>query len=108
MAETKKLGSVKRFGARYGRKVKLKLAKIEAVQRGKHRCPYCHAINVKRLSAGIWNCRKCGAKFTGKAYSIKKTIIAEEEPVEKKKKVVEEELEEEVSEAPKKEAKEEA
>ncbi|MBR9692244.1 50S ribosomal protein L37ae [Candidatus Woesearchaeota archaeon] len=83
MAEKKKrLGSVKRFGARYGRRVKHKLAEIEAVQRGKHVCPYCRAPRVKRLAVGIWNCRKCGAKFSGKAYSIKKTVIKREEKEE--------------------------
>ena len=97
----KKLGSVKRFGARYGRRVKLKLAKIEAVQRGKHQCPYCHAWAVKRIASGIWNCKKCEAKFTGKSYSTKKLIVAEEEPVKKvivkakKKETNEEETEEE-------------
>jgi large subunit ribosomal protein L37Ae len=70
MAEVKKLGSVKRFGPRYGRRVKYRLAKIEAVQRAKHVCPYCKAKKVKRIAAGIWQCRKCNAKFTGKAYSI--------------------------------------
>ncbi|MBW2977361.1 50S ribosomal protein L37ae [Candidatus Woesearchaeota archaeon] len=84
MAVVKKFGSVKRFGARYGRRPKEKLAKIESIQKGKHKCPYCHALKVKRLSAGIWNCRKCGAKFTGKAYSLKK-IVLKEEKVEKAK-----------------------
>ena len=78
MAKTKKLGSVKRFGARYGRRVKHKLAEIEAVQKGKHVCPYCHAPKVKRVAVGIWKCGKCNAKFTGKAYSIKKEIRIEE------------------------------
>ena len=79
MAETKKLGSVKRFGARYGRRVKDRFAKVEAVQRGKHICPYCKAPKVKRVAVGIWQCNKCSAKFTGKAYSIAKEIIKEEE-----------------------------
>ena len=79
MADKKKLGSVKRFGARYGRRVKHKLAEIEAVQRGKHTCPYCRAQRVKRVAAGIWECRKCKSKFTGKAYTIKKAIIKEDE-----------------------------
>ncbi|GAG16418.1 unnamed protein product, partial [marine sediment metagenome] len=28
---------------------------------------------------GIWTCGKCGSKFTGKAYSIKKVITEETE-----------------------------
>jgi large subunit ribosomal protein L37Ae len=79
MAKNKGIGSVKRYGPRYGRRVKHKLAKIEAVQKGKQKCPYCSAERVKRLSTGIWICRKCDSKFTGKAYSIKKIIIKEEE-----------------------------
>ncbi len=73
-----KLGSVKRFGPRYGRTVKHKLAKIEKVIKGKHKCPYCHAEKVKRLSLGIWQCKKCNAKFTGKAYSVSKQMPKEE------------------------------
>lgn len=72
MAKVKGLGSIKRFGSRYGRTVKLKLAKIEKEQRKKHKCPYCNNMQVKRLSAGIWFCKKCKAKFTGKAYTIAK------------------------------------
>ncbi len=73
MAKIKKgLGSIKRFGARYGRTVKLKLAKIEKEQKKKHKCPYCNSMQVKRLSAGIWFCKKCKAKFTGKAYTLAK------------------------------------
>jgi large subunit ribosomal protein L37Ae len=93
MAEVKKLGSTKRFGTRYGRRTKEKFAKIEAVQKSKHKCPYCHAMKVKRVGVGIWNCRKCGAKFTGKAYSIKKIVIKEEkeEKLEEPKEEKEEE-----------------
>ena len=73
MAKIKKeLGSIKRFGARYGRTLKLKLAKIEKEQRKKHKCPYCNSMHVKRLAVGIWFCNKCKAKFTGKAYTLAK------------------------------------
>ncbi len=72
MTKIKGLGSIKRFGPRYGRTVKLKLAKIEKEQRKKHKCPYCSSLQVKRISVGIWFCRKCRAKFTGKAYTIAK------------------------------------
>jgi len=73
---------IKRFGARYGSKVKQKYGKIEAMQKEKSKCPYCNAPKTKRVAVGIWNCKKCGAKFTGKAYSIKKSIKKEEEKEE--------------------------
>jgi len=43
-----KLGSAKRFGARYGKTVKERFAKIEALQRAKHKCPYCSAVKTHR------------------------------------------------------------
>lgn len=93
------LGSVKRFGARYGRKPKLKFSKIETEQRKLHRCPYCSKTAVKRIAAGIWGCNKCSAKFTGKAYSVSRKIlvqeakIAEEKPEIAEPEVVKEEAE---------------
>lgn len=82
IAKEKSFGSVKRFGARYGRTVKHKLAKIEAELRKKHKCPYCHSPSAKRVVVGIWSCKKCNAKFTGKAYSISKKITVKERPEE--------------------------
>ena len=72
MASKKTFGSTKRFGARYGRRTRHRLAEIEQEQRKKHRCIYCHALKVKRIAVGIWNCEKCGSKFTGKAYTVSK------------------------------------
>ena len=101
MKTKENLGSVKRFGARYGRKPKLKFSKIETEQRKLHKCPYCHKIAVKRIAVGIWGCRKCNAKFTGKAYSVSKKImikeaeIAEEEPQIVKEEIAAEEASEE-------------
>jgi large subunit ribosomal protein L37Ae len=65
----KKLASAGRFGARYGRRIKERLLNSEISQRAKHKCPYCLKVNVKRVATGIWECRSCSAKFTGKAYS---------------------------------------
>ena len=79
MAEKIRYGSIKRIGARNGRTVKERFGKIELEQRKKHKCPYCNYTTVKRLALGIWQCRKCGAKFSGKAYSIKKKIPFKEE-----------------------------
>jgi large subunit ribosomal protein L37Ae len=60
----------KRFGARYGRKPKVKFANIEILQRVKQKCPYCSRTDVKRVAYGIWKCRKCETKFAGKAYTV--------------------------------------
>ena len=92
MKNKENLGSVKRFGARYGRKPKLKFFKIETEQRKLHKCPYCHKIAVKRIAVGIWHCRKCNAKFTGKAYSVSKIIITKETQVEEEPQIVKEEI----------------
>ena len=82
MKTEKKLGSVKRFGARYGRKLKLTFSKIETEQRRLHKCPYCNKVAVKRVALGIWQCRKCDVKFTGKAYSVTKKITAQDDAPE--------------------------
>ena len=58
----------KRFGARYGRKTRKKLANIESMQRSKHKCPKCNKLGVKRVAMGIWQCLKCQNKFASKAY----------------------------------------
>ena len=65
-----KLKSAKRFGTRYGPRNKEKFAIAEMSQRTLQTCPFCKKDKVKRLSAGIWECRKCNAKFSGKAYGI--------------------------------------
>lgn len=68
MGRTKKVGSTGRFGVRYGRGVKKRYLEIENVQKSKHTCPSCIKPTLKRVSSGIWQCKKCGLKFAGKAY----------------------------------------
>lgn len=60
----------KRFGARYGRTVRNKLLLIERKSKQKQQCPYCKSNSVKRVAVGIWFCKKCNHKFTGKAYTV--------------------------------------
>jgi len=104
MAKAQEHGSVKRFGSRYGRTTRAKAGKIEAEQRKKHKCPYCLATRVKRVAAGIWNCSKCGAKFTGKAYTISRIAKVKDEINDIKEAA--EEIEEEPGEEEKTEEKE--
>lgn len=79
MARRKGLGSVKRYGARYGRTVKHKLAKVEAEQKRKHKCPFCAKEQVSRVAAGIWFCKKCESKFAARAYAVgqRKALVEE-------------------------------
>lgn len=64
-------GSAKRFGVRYGRKLREKTAAVEKEYKGKKKCPFCNNAQLRRVSVGIWNCSKCNSKFTGRAYSPK-------------------------------------
>ena len=73
-----KTSSAKRFGARYGKKIREKVGAIEKLVRTKYKCPYCNYSKVKRQAAGIWSCGKCKSIFTGRAYFVpKKTVIRE-------------------------------
>lgn len=65
----------KRYGARYGLKIKKLVDSVEANSRKKYRCVYCGKVAVKRVAAGIWQCSSCGAKFTGKAYSVEEMNV---------------------------------
>ncbi|RLE47269.1 50S ribosomal protein L37ae [Candidatus Woesearchaeota archaeon] len=96
MGEKKDLGPAKRFGARYGRTVKKRLAKIEREQKKKHKCPYCSKTQVKRVFAGVWYCRSCGAKFTSKAYTVTKNplTLKKEKITEVSEEPTEQEIEE--------------
>ena len=67
-------GSVKRFGARYGKRIRDRLAILEAESKKKHICEFCKKPGVKRIAVGIWHCLKCNTKFTGKAFTPKRKL----------------------------------
>ena len=66
---TVKVGSAGRFGARYGVIVRNRIKTIEAQQKKRHECPVCHHDSVRRVSSGIWFCKRCETKFAATAYS---------------------------------------
>ena len=78
MTKKKKVGSTGRFGSRYGRRVKVMLKKVEEKQKTIYICPSCKRKSVTRLSAGIWKCQKCDAKFAGGAYSLTTELVTVE------------------------------
>lgn len=69
MAKNKKrTGSAGRFGARYGRVARRRVAEIEAEMHDDHACPNCGDDGVSRQGTGIWECSDCGYTFTGGSY----------------------------------------
>lgn len=63
-----KTGSAGRFGPRYGRVSRRRVAEIEADTNADHVCPDCGEEGVSRAGTGIWECSRCGHKFAGGAY----------------------------------------
>lgn len=59
----------KRFKARYGATVRKRWNLVMLQKTGKYECPFCGHRRVKRVSVGIWRCRKCGFTFAGGAYT---------------------------------------
>ena len=70
MPKTKKVKSAGRVGPRYGRRVRTKIAEIESLQRKDQKCIFCNGT-AKRISKGIWQCKKCNKKFTSHIYFLK-------------------------------------
>ena len=77
--KTKRQGASKRYGPRYGRRLRQKVETVEAMQKTNYQCPFCHKNAVKRMAVGIWQCPKCAAVFTGKAYTLPKKASVEAE-----------------------------
>ena len=61
-------GTAGRFGPRYGRVARKRVAEIEAEARDEHTCPECGEERVRRTDTGIWECRACEYRFAGGAY----------------------------------------
>ncbi|WP_232687331.1 50S ribosomal protein L37ae [Halobacterium zhouii] len=68
MAENSTTGSAGRFGARYGRVARRRVADIESDTNDDHTCPECGSDAVSRQGTGIWQCGKCEYKYAGGAY----------------------------------------
>jgi large subunit ribosomal protein L37Ae len=69
MGRTYKVGTSGSLGARYGTVARKRYATLIGALRSAHECPQCHLTAVRRLSVGIWQCGRCGYKFTGGAYA---------------------------------------
>jgi large subunit ribosomal protein L37Ae len=69
MGKTKKVGPTRGLGPRYGSTVRKRYIKVVTEMKKPHKCPQCGFSHVRRVSVGVWRCRKCGFTFTGGAYT---------------------------------------
>ncbi len=67
--KTKKVAMTRGFGTRYGATLRKRYIKVVTEAKRTHKCPQCGAEAVKRVSVGVWNCRKCSVTFAGGAYT---------------------------------------
>lgn len=76
---TKKVGSSGRLGARYGVRVRKRIADVESVTRGRHECPRCKTVAMSRIANGIWLCSHCGANIASSSYMPTKPVAVRRE-----------------------------
>jgi large subunit ribosomal protein L37Ae len=69
MGDTKKVKHAGRFGSRYGKGIRDRVLEIEVKQRVLHKCPDCGSKTLKRVSTGIYKCKRCGIEIAGGAYT---------------------------------------
>ena len=65
---TKKVGPSGRFGARYGVRIRKRIADVEIASKGRHECPKCKIVAMQRTANGIYSCRHCGARMASSSY----------------------------------------
>ncbi len=56
--------------SRYGAKLRKLANKAEVSAKSKYECPKCKKKKVVRKGYSLWQCRSCGAKIAGGAFSL--------------------------------------
>jgi len=57
------------LGPRGGATLRKRYARVMSTLKATNKCPSCASPSVKRVSVGLWNCKKCGYRFAGGAYT---------------------------------------
>uniref|UniRef100_A0A8C0XEG8 60S ribosomal protein L37a n=1 Tax=Castor canadensis TaxID=51338 RepID=A0A8C0XEG8_CASCN len=62
---TKKVGTVSKYGTRYGASLQKMEKKIEISQHTNYTCSFCGKIKMRRQAVGIWHCGSCMKTVAG-------------------------------------------
>lgn len=55
----------------YGKRIRKAVQETEKKAKKSYKCPSCSRVAVKRLSNGVWQCRKCRIKFASAAFEFR-------------------------------------
>ncbi|AEA39101.1 60S ribosomal protein L37A (nucleomorph) [Cryptomonas paramecium] len=67
---TTKVNITGKYGVRYGSSIRKQIKNIELTQHQKYKCVFCGKEAIKRMSIGIWKCKKCNQTVAGGAWSF--------------------------------------
>ena len=65
---TKKVGSTGWMGPRYGIRIRRRVLEIDRARAKGAACPRCSTVTLQRVASGIFECRRCGTRFSSTAY----------------------------------------
>jgi len=54
----------------YGKKIRKAVEESKKKAHQRYVCPACSRNSIKRMSHGVWKCRKCGSQFASGAYEF--------------------------------------
>ena len=69
LPKMKKVGPTRGLGVRYGSTLRKRYIKVITELKKPHKCPSCGFMKVRRVSVGVWKCKKCEYTFAGGAYT---------------------------------------
>ncbi len=55
---------------KYGVRVRNRVDAIISLRSKKYKCPRCKKLAMKRLSSGIWECKRCNLEIADNAYNL--------------------------------------
>jgi len=55
----------------YGKRIREAVAAVRLKSRKLYACPACSRDSVKRMASAIWQCKKCGKKYSSGTYEFK-------------------------------------